>query len=158
MKHPITTIDNAQIMRYSYDDENQASRVVVVGLDIGDAIKDAFSKIEFPIAPTFVPNQIDSNSTTASAPIYIDKIIKEIQPVIIEKNVFIPQIQVVEKQVVVRDVQIVHVPEYITIHKTEVIEKPIIIKEYEKIPNLLKYSAYIFVCLEFINLIKSLVK
>ncbi len=154
MKHKITNLDNDQITRYSYDEENQASRVTVVGIDIGNAIKEAFSKIELPK----LDYQIPQIKETSDKIVYVDKIIKEAQPIIVEKNVFIPQIQMIEKPIVVKDIQVVKVPEYITIHKTEVIEKPIIIKEYEKIPNLLKYSFYAFVCIEFINLIKSLVK
>lgn len=157
MKHELTNLDNSQIMRYSYDEKNQASRVIITNSDFGDAIKEAFSKIEFPKIEYVSPTTLTPSEQSVQT-IYVDKIIKEVQPVIIERNVFVPQIQVIEKPLVVKDIQIVKVPEYITIHKTEVIEKPIIIKEYEKIPNLLKYSIYLFVCLEFINLIKSLMK
>lgn len=156
MKHNLTNIDNNQIARYTYDAENQSQRVTITNSEFGDAIKEAFSKIEFPKLDYQIP-QIETKETLQNI-VYIDKIVKETEVIQLDKNIFLPQVQIIEKPIVIKEIEIVKIPEYIAINKIEIIEKPIVIKEYEKIPNLFKYAVYLIVVLEIVNLTKSLMK
>lgn len=160
--HNLSHQDPNQIVTLEHDNQHDAKRVIIVGgekLDISinedklvNAIKDGLSSIKF-----------ENNQTSQSG---IDNT-AQIQ--IIEKNVFIPQIEIreIEKQIIVPQIEYRTIEIPIITERIVTIEKPIIIKETEfkeiikerYYPTVLKVCAVIqaigVVALLIINLLKK---
>lgn len=121
-------LDTNQIINRKFDESCDADRVILVGGEklelsidsdkIANAVKDGLSNFKFmpeTIAKVDLQTQIQ----------------RDIQ--VIEKNVFIPQIEIktIEVPVIVKEIEYktVEIPVYI--EKLVTIEKPVIIKEIE---------------------------
>ncbi len=139
-KH-LTSLDVNQIIKHQYEEDIDAQRVVIVGQDmsaltesIKDAVKDGLKNINFDLV---IPKQ--------EQPLVIETevIVKEMQIVEVEKYITIPQIveveksivifepKIIETEVIVKEPQIIEVEKIITVYETKIveIEKPIFIKE-----------------------------
>ncbi len=124
MKHQLTQLDNAQLPRYMYDDENQAQRVVVVGgadfkinaqVQQQPQIETRIEKIEVPVIV----------KETVVQEVHVPHIIKEVQIERIEIPVIVKEVEV---QVIKTEV-VVTKPEIIQIDKPIIIERPVFIEK-----------------------------
>lgn len=160
--HNLSHQDPNQIITLEHDNQFDAKRVIIVGgekLDITinedkivNAIKEGLSNIEF-------------KNMSTSQPI-VDNI-SQIQT--IEKNVFIPQIEIkeIEKQVFIPQIEYRTIEIPVITERIVTIEKPIVIKETEfkeiikerYYPTVLKVCAVIqaigVVALLIMNLLKK---
>jgi len=151
----LTQLDTDQIHKRKFDDNLDADRVVLVG---GDNIR-----------ITVDTDQITNSIKDGLKNIKIDQ--KESNIQIIEKNVFIPQIEIreIEKQVIVKEIEYrtIEVIKYIEVPKIIEYEKPIVVQEIKTIevlkdrdyPFILKFAAILqavsIVALLIINLLKK---
>lgn len=125
MNNKLTGLDSSQIPRYTFDEENNATRVVIAGdFNIGEAIKENLKnlKIEAPI-------QSSNNIEQISIPV----IVKELEIKEIEKPVIVKELEIkeVEKIVVVQQLEIKEVEKPIIVTEYKTVEVPVIVKEKE---------------------------
>lgn len=115
-QHKLTNLDPHQIIKYSFDESNNAQRVVIVG--------EGFN-------PTY--NVTANSSGEIPKVIEVPHIIKEVQIKELQIPTIIKEIEIKEVQVptIVKEVQIKEIQVPIVTQKIEIIEKPVIIKETE---------------------------
>jgi hypothetical protein len=151
-----TQLDTDQINKRKFDELLDADRVIIVGQDlsidsdkIANAVQEGLSNLTINTS-NFVPNT-------------------EVQFQTIEKNVFIPQLEVktIEVPVIIKEIEYKTIEIPIITEKIVTVEKPIIIKEFvEKevykeryYPFVMKASAVIqalaVISLIIINLLKK---
>lgn len=118
----LTQLDTNQIIQATFDEKQDAQRVILVGgekLDIkvdsnkiAEAIKDSLKNIT-------VPSHNDWPLTN------------NFMPVEIERNVFIPQIQKIEIPTIIKEIEYKTVEIPVIVEKIVYIDKPVFIKEIE---------------------------
>lgn len=124
-KNPnISNLDTDQMARRSYDEENDATRVIMVG-NIG--------RYPTPEAETLKPQIV-----------YVDKpfVVKEIEIREVEKPVTLieEKIVFVDKPVMVKEIE--YVDRYIVVKEVEVreIERPVIVQSLRDLPSWIKLA------------------
>ena len=113
----LTQLDKDQILKRQYQEDMDAQRVMIVGggdikinvdtSNIESALKNAVSNIELKMP--------------------------EMKKEVYEKNVFIPQIQIIEKPVIVTEYKTIEVPVVIKEVQVKEVEKTVIVTEYKTI-------------------------
>lgn len=136
----LTSLDPDQIVRYSYDEESNASRVVIVGSDLSDfkeQLKQSLQNI-FPVETSQVQVQTENKPVVQveyreiEKPIIIkekDIEIKEIEkqvPIIVEKIEY----REIEKPILIKEIQYLEVEKPIIVEKEKFLEIPSTIKIY----------------------------
>lgn len=141
----LTHLDTDQIVKRKFDEAIDADRVIIVGQDfsidsdkIAQAVKDGLSKFNF------VSENIPKVDLQA-------QIQRDIQ--IVEKNVFIPQIEIreIEKQVFVPQIEYKTIEVPVITERVVTVDRPVIIREIEikeiiterNYPFLMKISAVV---------------
>lgn len=154
MNDKITQLDPDQITRYSYDEENKASRVVLVnGLthtsnsNINEIkVPEIIKQTEFKDIPVIIKQ---------TEVIEIPKIVYEVKeirvPEIVKEVVTIEKLVPVERLVIER----IEIPVIIKEIELREVEKPIYIEKDTKIFRLVTTSLFLLnVCLLLINILK----
>lgn len=128
----LTQMDTGQIVRSQHDENQSAQRVTIVGGDfnLGPAIQEGLKnlKLELPERPTFEYKQ----------PMIIEKevIVKQVQTVNIPT--IIKEYEKIEVPVVVYETKIVEIEKPIITTRVEMVEKQIIVKEVQNLDIVLK--------------------
>jgi hypothetical protein len=153
----LTQRDTDQIIKHTHDEQLNASRVVLVnGIDvdsdkIANAMGDAIGKLNFNQPSTNVPSFHN---------IEVPVIVKEYQPIYIDRPVVEIKIVEIEKPVIVEKIQVVEIEKQLIVYKPEIVrvEIPVIITKYEPIPKWVKVSFIVFLGLLIINMFSTLLK
>lgn len=113
----LSLLDANQMTSRTFDESHDAQRVLVVGSDIAESIKDALKDIK-----------IEANSTPMSLPV------QQIDPLVIK----------IPYQTVIKETEIVtvNIPTIVTEYKTIEIEKPIVVTEYKTIEKQIVVKEY----------------
>ena len=121
----LTGLDSQQIPRYTFDEENNAVRVVLAGdFGIAEAIKDNLKDIKVDITQQNDPKSIEVRVDNTPGPIQkieVPGIIKETEI----KEIQVPQI------VLQKEVEIITIEKPIVVTEYKEIQVPIIVKEKE---------------------------
>lgn len=124
----LTELDAKEVPRYTFDEQQNASRVVIVGGDFGiaEGIKDSLKDLKVEIAPTSERNvqtiEIPKIITAETVKIVeIPTIVKELEV----KTIEIPVITV-EKSV-----QVIEVEKPVVVTEYKTVEVPVVVKEKE---------------------------
>lgn len=99
----LTLLDNPQILRHMFDEENDAQRVIVVGSDIAKAVKEGLKDLKIEVNPEWSKEW--NKIIPYVQPVTLEpKIIKEIEFKEIEKVVYI------EKPIIQTEIRVIEVP------------------------------------------------
>lgn len=116
----LSQLDVNQIKTRTFDAENDAERVVLVGENLSidsdkiiDAIKQGIKDIKLQVPDIIFPEQKSQE--------------------LIEKHIFIPKIETVEIPVILKEIEYREIEKPIYIEKIVTIEKPVYITEYKEI-------------------------
>lgn len=129
MRHTITDLDNDQIVRYSYDPEHQAQRVVLTGdFGIAEAIKSSLKDIKIDVGVNNNPEP--STVQVIEVPKIIQVTETKIQVVEVEKQIILKEIEYreIEKPVIIRETEVIRV-------EVPIVQKEIQIIEIDKQSN-----------------------
>lgn len=144
----LTSLDVDQCARYSFDEENGAQRVIIVGGELPSIKQEQtqINKIEVPVIVKEIEfrNIPQIIKETIYRDVNVPVIVKEIEYREIEKPIVIKEI---EYRDVIREV-IIQVP------KIETIEKQVVVTEYKQFPMIVK----ICIVLQSLALIGLLIK
>lgn len=139
--HKLTSLDNNQVARYSFNEELRANRVEIVGSEAVSFNLDT-KPLEEAIKAGFLTNKAESPLATMKPEIQyreikIPEIIREQKIQIVEVPTYLitKEIQTIEvpKTIVITEIKIVEIEKPVYITKIEYIDKPVII---EKVKNL----------------------
>lgn len=130
--------DPNQIVQFEHDDKSNAKRVVVVGQEINiDSSKIAESL----------------EKALSSVKVSLQSSLEQKDQEIVEKHIFIPQLEIktIEVPVIIKEIEYREIERPIIIEKIVTVEVPIIVKEYEikyidkerDIPLIMKITAII---------------
>jgi hypothetical protein len=129
----LTLLDNSQILRSTFDEENNAQRVILIGSDgfqITESIKESLKDLKIEVIAT------EQQKIPFIAPeikiIEIPKIIKELEIREVEKVILVPEYRVIEIEtpIIVKELQIVEVEKLVLQTEIKFIEVPIIPKAF----------------------------
>jgi hypothetical protein len=131
MKHEITNLDVNQITRYTFDEEHQATRVVITGAELGDIqVSMDTEKMETLLGDIKSGMEADRNKPLATTVPETKTVIQTIEvPVILKET----EIVKIEQQVIVKEIEYREIEKPIIVMQTEIIkiEVPVIQKEVQ---------------------------
>lgn len=143
LPNKLTNLDPDQIVRYSFDEDNNASRVVLVGSDfsgVKEAITESLKNMQVSVETKTTP-QIETVYKTEYKEIEKPVIVtqKEIEIREIEKPVIVREIEIreIEKPIFVEKVKIEYVEKPVYIEKEKFIELPQTFKVFMAIQTLI---------------------
>lgn len=132
----LTNLDPEQIVRYSYDDQLNGSRVILVGSDLSkfeQSLSESVSKALQNAKFEFTAPQINQNPVSNIQFEY-----KEIEkPIIVEKTV----IQYVDKPVIIKEIEYREIEKQVIVDKIKIeyVEKPIFVNNSgSELPKIVK--------------------
>lgn len=117
----MTQLDTDQIIKKKFDESNDADRVILVG---GEKLELSIDSDKIAAAVKDGLNGISLTANQNSGEI-------QIITVPVKENIFIPELQVIEKQVFIPQIEYRTIEVPVITEKIVTIEKPIIIKEIE---------------------------
>lgn len=140
----MTTLDVDQIHRYQYDEDINASRVSVVGIDgLKEGIIESLKglKVEFPQEKWGQELQVQQ--------IKVPEIIREYQTIEIPKVITEVRVERVEVPVIIKETEIKFVDRPVIVESVKIveIEKPVYHTEYKELPKGIFLSLGLFLTL-----------
>lgn len=147
MKNPkYSLLDSGQMASYTFDEENDAQRVVVVGgSDIASSIKEALKDIKVTVEAQTQPQVTNINQG-------LDPLVIKIPYQTVVKEI---EIKEIEKPIIIEKTKIVEIEKPVIVTKTEVItvEKQIIVTQQEAFPKIIAYILAVQAVIELISLL-----
>lgn len=161
----ITQLDSDQIVKYSFDEEHKANRVILVnGLSIdsdkisnsiANSLNESLKKVNFN-------SNAKSNHPVEIKTIEVPIIVKEYEVIQIEKPVVVFETKIVEieRPIIIEQPKIIEIEKQIVVKEQQIIEIkiPEIIRQYEPIPLWMKVSLVLFLGISILTNIILLIK
>lgn len=140
MKHTLTTLDNDQIGRYTYDEDSQAVRVTVTGdFGITEAIKNGLTGLKFTQQPLpFVPPKFPE---VINIPHYFPE--TKIERIEVPQIIVQTEIKEIEKQVIVKEIEYREIEKPVFIKEIITVDVPVYIKEASVVQIPVKEDLYL---------------
>lgn len=122
----LSLLDKEQIAVRIFDDEQDAQRVILVGSDIAETIKEGLKDFKIEVVQqdktTFPEYKIQT--------IEIPTIVKEIEIKEIEKQVIVTEYKFIEKPIIVKEIQIIEVEKAVVNTEIKTIKVPVLPKAF----------------------------
>lgn len=154
----LTQLDPNQILQAIFQEDKDAQRVVLVGGE----------KLDITVDSNKIAEAIRDGLKNITVPSYNERLPSFTNAIPIEKNIFIPQIEIktIEIPTIIKEIEYREIEKPIYIDRFVTVDKPIIIKETEfryievekKYPKILKITAVVqaigVICILLMNFFK----